>query len=117
MCVPTQDNDNRVRTMSHRALGACAVSVKSSLAPHLKSLIASWVSGMCDPYGPAATAAKMAFEEAFPSKKQNEVLEFAFKAIFKVRHSYVRTHVQWICKLMDYCFKYIKCVYRQVRIK
>ena len=91
----TQDNDNRVRALSHKALKTCAVAVKSSLAPHLKSIIGSWVSGMCDPHAPAATAAKLAFDEAFHSKKQNEVMEFGFKAIFQVcgkRFSFATLH-------------------------
>ena len=83
----SQDNDHRVREGSHKALRACAEKLKSGLAPQLRSIIGCWVSGMCDPHGPAATAAKLAFDAAFTSKKQREVMEFGFKSVFKVWQS------------------------------
>ena len=73
-----------MREGSHKALRACAEKLKSSLAPQLRSIIGCWVSGMCDPHGPAASAAKLAFDGAFTSKKQREVLEFGSRAVVKV---------------------------------
>lgn len=80
----TQDNDHRVREGSHKALRACVEKVKSSLALQLRSIIGCWVAGMCDAHGPSATAARLAFDTAFTSKKQREVLEFGFKDVIKV---------------------------------
>ena len=79
-----QDNDNRVREASHHALKSCAKTVKNALGPHLRSIIGCWVSGMCDPHGPAASAAQNAFASTFPLDKQREVFKFGLKAIFAV---------------------------------
>ena len=84
MYMITQDNDNRVREASHKALKACAMAVKSGLAPHLRSIISCWVSGIEDPYRPSAAAALAAFNAAFSGTKRAEVLEFSFKTIVKV---------------------------------
>ena len=82
-----QDNDNRVREASHKALRACAEKVKNALGPHLRSLIGCWVAGMCDPHGPAASSAQAAFSAAFPAGKQKDVFKFGFKAILMVSFS------------------------------
>ena len=79
-----QDNDNRVREASHKALKVCAEKVKNALGPHLRSLIGCWAAGMCDPHGPAASSAQVAFSAAFPLGKQKDVFKFGFKAILMV---------------------------------
>lgn len=85
-----QDNDNRVRESSHKALKACVMTIKNGLAPHLRSIIGCWVSGIEDPYRQSATAALAAFNAAFSEIKKTEVLEFSFKTIFTVN-----IRVQW----------------------
>ena len=82
-CV-TQDNDNRVREASHKALKACATAVKNGLAPHLRSIVGCWVSGMEDPHRPSASAAMAAFNAAFSEAKKTEVLEYSFSTVVKV---------------------------------
>ena len=82
--IVLQDNDHRVREASHRSLKVCAEKIRKGLAPHLRTLIGCWVAGMCDPHGPSATAARAAFESAFPPEKQQEVFKFSVKAIVSV---------------------------------
>jgi hypothetical protein len=78
-----------VREASHKALKACAMAVKNSLAPHLRSIVGCWVSGIEDPYRPSASAALAAFNVAFSGSKRAEVLEFSFKTVVKVYGSVV----------------------------
>lgn len=73
-----------MREASHKALKACAMAVKSSLAPHLRSIVGCWVSGIEDPYRPSASAALAAFNAAFSGTKRGEMLEFSFKTVVKV---------------------------------
>jgi len=105
-----QDNDNRVREASHHALKSCAKTVKNALGPHLRSIIGCWVSGMCDPHGPAASAAQNAFASTFTLDKQREVFKFGLKAIFAVSlipstsavsfPAHLQSHSQHICSLI-----------------
>ena len=90
LLIILQDNDHRVREASHRSLKVCAEKIRKGLAPHLRTLIGCWVAGMCDPHGPSATAARAAFESAFPPEKQQEVFKFSVKAIVSVsmKHGY-----------------------------
>ena len=87
-----QDNDNRVREASHKALQSCVKKIKNSLGPHLRSILGSWVAGMCDPYGSAASAAQTAFSTAFTPTKQTDALKFGFKSIISVSYIYIYTH-------------------------
>jgi len=43
-----------------------------------------WLIAQCDTYSPAASAAKVAFEKAFPSSKQPEALVFCKDEILNV---------------------------------
>lgn len=43
-----------------------------------------WLIAQCDTYSPAASAAKVAFEKAFPSSKQPEALAFCKDEILNV---------------------------------
>lgn len=43
-----------------------------------------WLIAQCDTYSPAASAAKVAFETAFPSSKQPEALAFCKDEILTV---------------------------------
>ena len=73
-----------MREASHRSLKVCAEKIRKGLAPHLRTLIGCWVAGMCDPHGPSDTAARAAFESAFPPEKQQEVFKFSIKVIVSV---------------------------------
>lgn len=54
------------------------------MAPYLKSIMGYWLVAQCDTYSPAASAAKVAFEKAFPSSKQPEALAFCKDEILNV---------------------------------
>lgn len=54
------------------------------MAPYLKSIMGYWLIAQCDTYSPAASAAKVAFEKAFPSSKQPEALVFCKDEILNV---------------------------------
>ena len=83
--APTaQDNDNRVREVSHRAMQSCVGKVKSAMGPHLRSILGPWLAGMCDPYASAASAAQTAFSTVFTPEKQIDVLKFGFRVIISV---------------------------------
>lgn len=43
-----------------------------------------WLIAQCDTYSPAASAAKVAFEKAFPSSKQPEALAFCKDEVLNV---------------------------------
>ena len=73
-----------MREASHKALQSCVKKIKSSLGPHMRSILGSWVAGMCDPHGSAASAAQAAFSAAFTATKQTDVLKFGFKSIVNV---------------------------------
>lgn len=52
--------------------------------PSAHAIAGCWVAGMCDPHGPAASAALSAFTAAFTLTKQREVFKFGLKAIVVV---------------------------------
>ncbi|CAN7988883.1 unnamed protein product [Ixodes hexagonus] len=72
----TLDNDRRVREATHRVHEQICLRVKRGLAPFTKTLIGAWVISLSDPFAPSASAAKAAFEAAFPSEKQGQVFNF-----------------------------------------
>lgn len=76
------DNDRRVREATHRAHEQLCLKVKRGLAPHAKAMVGAWLAGQCDPFAPAASAAKAAFAAAFPSAKQAQVLSFFSQELF-----------------------------------
>lgn len=86
-----------MREASHKALKACATAVKNALAPHLRSIIGCWVSGIEDPHRPSAVAALSAFNAAFPEYKKTEVLEYSFKTIVTVIYLEVVSHLEGSC--------------------
>lgn len=83
---------------------ACAQKVKNGLAPHLKSVIGCWVSGMHDPYRPAMSAAQESFASAFSAARQEEVFMFTFKAYLRVSlfNGEDRDNFHW-CVLVVVC--------------
>lgn len=76
------DNDRRVREATHRAHEQICLRVKRGLAPFTKTLIGAWVTSLSDHFAPSASAAKAAFEAAFPSEKQGQVFNFFSQELF-----------------------------------
>ncbi|XP_078514506.1 E3 ubiquitin-protein ligase listerin isoform X2 [Lissotriton helveticus] len=83
-CKISLDHDRRVREATQQAFEQLILKVKKDLAPHLKSLMGYWLIAQCDTYMPAASAAKVAFEAAFPPNKQPEALAFCKEEILTV---------------------------------
>lgn len=54
-----------------------------------------WLIAQCDIYSPAASAAKEAFEKAFPPSKQSEALIFCKDEILNVSFQ--------VCMLFNFC--------------
>lgn len=85
LILPTaQDHDRRVREAIQQAFESLILQVKRNLAPYLKSIMGHWLIAQCDTYGPAASAAKMAFQVAFPPNKQSEAVAFCKEEITTV---------------------------------
>uniref|UniRef100_A0A8D0GZQ3 E3 ubiquitin-protein ligase listerin n=1 Tax=Sphenodon punctatus TaxID=8508 RepID=A0A8D0GZQ3_SPHPU len=83
-CKISLDHDRRVREATQQAFEQLILKVKKNLAPHLKSLMGYWLIAQCDTYSPSASAAKVAFDKAFPSSKQPEALAFCKDEILNV---------------------------------
>lgn len=91
-CVLVTDLENRVREAAHSAHRAVVNRVGRNIAPHLKQLIGPWFTGQYDTYPPAASTAKLAFQEAFSTNKMTEAIIFCQQEIL----NYVSTN------LLDY---------------
>lgn len=96
-----QDSDQRVREACQRAMMHFIVQAGKNFAPYLKSVLGHWVCGMNDPYIPAATAAKEAFESAFSEPKRIEVYKYAFDEIILVSVS--------VCQCVSILLLYFQC--------
>uniref|UniRef100_A0A8C4JQJ1 E3 ubiquitin-protein ligase listerin n=1 Tax=Dromaius novaehollandiae TaxID=8790 RepID=A0A8C4JQJ1_DRONO len=83
-CKISLDHDRRVREATQQSFEQLILKVKKHLAPYLKSIMGYWLIAQCDIYSPAASAAKVAFEKAFPSSKQPEALAFCKDEILNV---------------------------------
>ncbi|XP_023799209.1 E3 ubiquitin-protein ligase listerin [Cyanistes caeruleus] len=83
-CKISLDHDRRVREATQQSFEQLILKVKKHLAPYLKSIMGYWLIAQCDTYPPAASAAKVAFEKAFPSSKQPEALVFCKDEILNV---------------------------------
>ncbi|KFQ04198.1 E3 ubiquitin-protein ligase listerin, partial [Leptosomus discolor] len=83
-CKISLDHDRRVREATQQSFEQLILKVKKHLAPYLKSIMGYWLIAQCDTYSPAASAAKVAFEKAFPSSKQPEALVFCKDEILNV---------------------------------
>ncbi|XP_045600152.1 E3 ubiquitin-protein ligase listerin isoform X2 [Procambarus clarkii] len=75
------DIERRVREATQIANGALVAQVGKQLAPHLKSIMPSWILSMVDPHPPAAIAASKAFQDSFAVEKRAEVMIFTCKEI------------------------------------
>ncbi|XP_074853382.1 E3 ubiquitin-protein ligase listerin isoform X2 [Carettochelys insculpta] len=83
-CKISLDHDRRVREATQQAFEQLILKVKKHLAPYLKSIMGYWLVAQCDMYSPAACAAKVAFETAFPSSKQPEALAFCKEEVLNM---------------------------------
>lgn len=84
-CVFYQDHDRRVREATQQAFEQLVLKVKRNLAPYLKSIMGHWLISQCDTYPPAASAASVAFNAAFPLNKQPEAVSFCKDEVLNVR--------------------------------
>ncbi|XP_038622102.1 E3 ubiquitin-protein ligase listerin [Tachyglossus aculeatus] len=75
-CKISLDHDRRVREATQQAFEGLITKVRKHLAPHLKTLMGFWLMAQCDPHSPAASAARAAFEAAFPPAKQAGAVAF-----------------------------------------
>ncbi|XP_058884679.1 E3 ubiquitin-protein ligase listerin-like isoform X1 [Acipenser ruthenus] len=83
-CKISMDHDRRVREATEQAFEQLILKVKRNLAPYLKSIMGYWLIAQCDTYSPAASAANVAFQAAFPTSKQPEALAFCKEEILNI---------------------------------
>ncbi|KAF7701263.1 E3 ubiquitin-protein ligase listerin [Silurus meridionalis] len=83
-CKISMDYDRRVREATQQAFEQLILKVKRNLAPYLKGIMGHWLIAQCDPYSPAASAANVAFQAAFPLNKQPEALGFCKDEVLNV---------------------------------
>ncbi|XP_018611051.1 E3 ubiquitin-protein ligase listerin isoform X2 [Scleropages formosus] len=83
-CKISVDHDRRVREATQQAFEQLILKVKRSLAPYLKSIMGHWLIAQCDTYPPAASAATVAFQAAFPLNKQAEALGFCKEEVLNI---------------------------------
>ncbi|ELT92500.1 hypothetical protein CAPTEDRAFT_134741 [Capitella teleta] len=88
----SMDQDRRVREACQQSHEHLCMKVHRDLAPHLRSLIGAWVLAQCDPYAPASSVAKAAFNAAFPPAKQPAAIAFCKQQIFSMMYENVLTH-------------------------
>lgn len=79
----TIDVERRVREAAQIAHGALVSQVGKQLAPHLRSIMPSWVMGMVDPHPAASSAALKALQDVFAAEKIAEVMFFSGKEILE----------------------------------
>uniref|UniRef100_A0A8B9HFL6 E3 ubiquitin-protein ligase listerin n=1 Tax=Astyanax mexicanus TaxID=7994 RepID=A0A8B9HFL6_ASTMX len=83
-CKISVDHDRRVREATQQAFEQLILKVKRNLAPYLKGIMGHWLIAQCDTYSPAASAASVAFQAAFPLNKQPEALSFCRDEVLTV---------------------------------
>uniref|UniRef100_A0AAR2L438 E3 ubiquitin-protein ligase listerin n=1 Tax=Pygocentrus nattereri TaxID=42514 RepID=A0AAR2L438_PYGNA len=83
-CKISLDHDRRVREATQQAFEQLILKVKRNLAPYLKGIMGHWIIAQCDTYSPAASAASVAFQTAFPLNKQPEALSFCKDEVLNV---------------------------------
>ncbi|XP_062870283.1 E3 ubiquitin-protein ligase listerin [Trichomycterus rosablanca] len=83
-CKISLDHDRRVREATQQAFEQLILKVKRNLAPYLKGIMGHWLIAQCDTYVPAASAASVAFQAAFPLNKQPEALSFCRDEVLNV---------------------------------
>lgn len=80
-CHLAVDVEHRVREAAHQAQRAVVQRAKRNLAPYLRQLAGPWFTSQYDTYAPAASAASLAFQDAFPPKKVTEAIVFCQEEI------------------------------------
>ncbi|XP_072370137.1 E3 ubiquitin-protein ligase listerin isoform X2 [Scyliorhinus torazame] len=88
-CKISMDHDRRVREAVQQAFEPLILQVKRNLAPYLKSIMGHWLIAQCDTYNPAASAANVAFQVAFPLNKQSEAVAFCKEEILNILYDYI----------------------------
>ncbi|XP_078088588.1 E3 ubiquitin-protein ligase listerin [Mustelus asterias] len=88
-CKISLDHDRRVREAVQQAFELLILQVKRNLAPYLKNIMGPWLIAQCDTYNPAASAAKVAFQVAFPLNKQPEAVAFCKEEIMNILYDYI----------------------------
>ncbi|KAK3550418.1 hypothetical protein QTP86_025164 [Hemibagrus guttatus] len=83
-CKISVDHDRRLREATQQAFEQLILKVKRNLAPYLKGIMGHWLIAQCDTYSPAASAANVAFQAAFPLNKQPEALSFCKDEVLTV---------------------------------
>uniref|UniRef100_A0A4W3I6R2 E3 ubiquitin-protein ligase listerin n=1 Tax=Callorhinchus milii TaxID=7868 RepID=A0A4W3I6R2_CALMI len=83
-CKISLDHDRRIREAAQQAFELLVFQVKRNLAPYLKNIMGYWLISQCDTYTPAASAAKQAFQAAFPPPKQPEAMAFCKEEITNI---------------------------------
>ena len=92
-----------MREASHCTFQEIITQVGRDLAPYLKQLLGPWLVAQCDPYAPAATAAKQAFNSAFPPAKQTNALVFCKQVIIAVSASLSPVSTGYIVLVLVVC--------------
>lgn len=80
-CQLVQDPEHRVREAAHVAQRAIVRAARRNLAPHLRQLAGPWFTAQYDTHPPAASAAALALQDAFPPKKMIEAIIFCQQEI------------------------------------
>ena len=93
-----QDVDHRVREASQHAMSTLVLRMRRNLAPFLRNLMGAWLISQCDTYPTVASAATMAFNDAFPPAKQTEAYVFCKESCLEVR-------------MLGLCFSFLKYAY------
>ena len=75
-----------MREAAQEAQRLLCSKVTRDLAPHLRALMGAWMLAQCDPYAPAASAARAAFQAAFSPPKQVDAVAYCKEQIFNVSH-------------------------------
>ncbi|XP_058267542.1 E3 ubiquitin-protein ligase listerin isoform X2 [Hemibagrus wyckioides] len=83
-CKISMDHDRRLREATQQAFEQLILKVKRNLAPYLKGIMGHWLIAQCDTHSPAASAANVAFQAAFPHNKQPEALSFCKDEVLTV---------------------------------
>lgn len=81
--------DQRVREATQEAMLQVVQQVGRNLAPHLKTLIGTWLCAQFDNYAPVASTAQRAFQAAFSEAKQIEALMFCRVGLCEVRNIFL----------------------------
>lgn len=72
--------------------------MKRNIAPYLKQLAGPWFVAQCDTYAPAASAATVAFNEAFPPQKLADAVAFCQEEILNYIYENLVVHTpQTLC--------------------